>query len=178
NFGLDRPRVPQLGAVAGVLEPMDRLPHLPDRPPLERERRRLDDRLVAVVERVKAVAAVDLEAALAGAEDRDAPVALVRECDEAGDEAVESVARTDRVAGDDGDAADDLVREEGGAVGGEEVRLVGPEHEGRERIRAPRRDEVVREPPLLRLVAQPVAPRRDRTRDDPAGAGGAEREHR
>src|SRR5919204_271335 len=48
------------------------------------ERRRgIDDRLVAVVERVQTVRAVELELSLRGAEDRDPPVALVRELDEA-----------------------------------------------------------------------------------------------
>src|SRR5581483_3806720 len=36
---------------AGLLESMHRLTHLPDRPTVEREARRVDDSLVAVVER-------------------------------------------------------------------------------------------------------------------------------
>ena len=72
---LSRPQ--HLGAVAGALEPVDRLAHLADRPALERERRRLDHRLVAVVEGMQAVRPVEREPVLRGAEDRDPPVALV-----------------------------------------------------------------------------------------------------
>ena len=59
-------------------QPVDGLAHLADRAALERERRRVDDRLVAVVERVQAVRRYSVEAALGRAEDRDAPVARVR----------------------------------------------------------------------------------------------------
>src|SRR5262245_5878032 len=45
--------LPQLGRVPLLLEPRDRLPDLADRPPLERERRGLDDGLVAEVHRAQ-----------------------------------------------------------------------------------------------------------------------------
>ena len=52
--------------------------------------------------------------------------------------------RPDRVARDDRDAADDPVGEEGALVVAEEVRLVGAQHERRERVDAPGGDEVAR----------------------------------
>ena len=47
---------------ARARQPVHGLAHLPDRAPLERERRRLDDRLVAVVERMQAVLTIDADA--------------------------------------------------------------------------------------------------------------------
>ena len=87
----DRARMERFGTEAGELEPMDGLPHLADRTPFERERGRLDDRLVTVVERVQPVSAVQLEAALGGAEHRYPPVAGVRKGDETRNEAVERI---------------------------------------------------------------------------------------
>ena len=139
--------------VAGLLEPVHRLAHLADRAALERERGDVDDRLVAVVERVQPVRRVQRQAALGRAEDRDAPVARVRVLDEPADQLVEALARPDRVARDDRDAADDAVGEERRFVLGEEVRLVGAQHERRERVDAPRLHERARE---LRARALPA----------------------
>src|SRR5207253_8685775 len=97
---VDLARPQHAGLVGGLLEPVDGLTHLPDRAPLERERRRVDDRLVAVVEHVESVLAVDLEATLRGAEDCDPPIPLVRVLDEARHEWAVRLRWTDRVAGD------------------------------------------------------------------------------
>ena len=105
---------------------MHRLPHLADRAALERERRRVDQRLVAVVERLQAAGPVELEPPLRGAEDRHPPVTLVCMVDEAADERVEGTRTPDRIAGDDRDAADHAVREKRVAVLGEKERLVLP----------------------------------------------------
>ena len=87
------------------------------------------------------VRGVDRQPPLGGAEDRDPPVALTRVGDEAPDELRPAIRRSDGIARDDRDAADDAVGEKRGLVVGEEVRLVGAEHERRERVEAPRLHE-------------------------------------
>src|SRR5207244_3512258 len=71
--GIELAGTQDLRVITGALEPVHRLPHLADRPALERERRRVDHRLVAVVEGVQPVLAVDAERALRDAEHSDAP---------------------------------------------------------------------------------------------------------
>jgi hypothetical protein len=131
---------------------VDGLPDLANGAALERERRGLDHRLVAVVEGVEPALRVELEAALRGAEDREPPTTLAREGDEAVEERLVGRGRPDRVAGDDRHAADHAVGEERELVVGEEVRLVGPEHERGEGVGAPGRDEVASQRPLARLL--------------------------
>src|SRR5438128_10771749 len=104
---------------------------------------------------------------LGGAEDGDPPVARVRELDEALEELAVPRRRADRIARDDGHAADDLVRKERALVVGEEVRLVGAEDEGRERVHPPRRDERPRDLALPRLLPEAVPPRRKPRREEP-----------
>ena len=100
-----------------LLEPVHRLAHLADRAALERERRGVDDRLVAVVERVQAV-----RARTAASQRSDAPRIATRQsraCAYATNGATSSSPsspRADRVARDDRDAADDAVGEERGLV--------------------------------------------------------------
>src|SRR5439155_23565825 len=130
-----------LSRVAGALEAVNGLAHLADRSPLEVERVHVDDRLVAVVERVQPAAAVEVETRRRGTEDRETPVARVGERDEAVDERRKLVARADRIAGDDRHPADDAVGEERPLALAEEVRLVGAERERRERVDPPRGDE-------------------------------------
>src|SRR5262249_22765898 len=136
-----RPRVDVAGTddltlEAGARQPVNGLPHLANRSALQREAGRLDHRLVSVVERLQAVAAVEVEAPLRDAEDRDAPVAAASMPDEARDEVVERALSADRIARDDRDAVHDAIGEERALVLVEEVRLVGPEHERRERVDA------------------------------------------
>ena len=76
------------GTVARRAQPVHGLAHLADRAALERERADVEHRLVAVVERPQPMRAVEREAALRRAEDRDPPAAGVRERDERVDEAV------------------------------------------------------------------------------------------
>ena len=157
---------------------MHGLAHLPDRPALERERGRVDDRLVAVVERVQAVRSVRRERRFRGAEDRDAPAAFVRKRDEAAYERRRSLGRPDRVPGDDRHSTDDPVREERGLVLREEVRLVAAQHEGRQRICTPGGDQVVREAPLAKLLPMAIAPRRQPVGKELRGGREHEQQHR
>src|SRR5205085_5450031 len=64
---------------ASLLEPGDRLAHLADRPPLQRELARLDHGLVADVERSHALVLPERKRALAGAEHRELESAGLRE---------------------------------------------------------------------------------------------------
>ena len=138
---------------------MNGLAHLTDRSTLELERPDVEHGLVAVVERMQTVRPVAVEARLGCAEDRDPPVARVGEGDEAVDEVRELLGRADRVAGDDRDAADDAVGEERALTLAEEIRLVGAEHERRERVDPPGRDERTRQLAVADAVGEPVAPR-------------------
>ena len=176
--GLDLAGVEHLGRVTGRLEPVHRLAHLADRPALEREGRDVDHRLVAVVDGEEPVAAVEVEQTLGRAEDRDPPVARAGEGDEAADERVQLARRADRIARHDRDAADDPVRDERPLVLAEEVRLVGAQHEGGERICSPGLDERAGELALLRLLPVQVPPRGQPGDEQPAGRGDPEQEHR
>ena len=121
---------------------------------------------------------VQVETAVGGAEDRDPPVAGVRELDEPLQQLAEPRRRPDRVTGDDRDAADDLVGEEGGLVLGEEVRLVPAQDERRERVDPPRGHERPRQLPLPCLLAQPVAPRGEPRDEEPGRAREGDEEDR
>ena len=68
--------------LATYRQAMDRLAHLSNRASLERERRDVDESLVTVIERMQPVPAVQRQETLRRAEDRNAPVALVRMVDE------------------------------------------------------------------------------------------------
>ena len=82
---VDLARAQRARRVAGAFEPVDRLAHLPDRSSLQREGFGVDDGLVAVVERVQSVRAVDVERGFGCAEDRNPPVARPRELQERSD---------------------------------------------------------------------------------------------
>ena len=129
-----------------------------------------------MVERPQAVPAVEWEAALAGAEDSNTPVALVGELLERRQERLDRARVSDRVAGDDRDAGNHRVGEESVTVRAEEVRLVRPEDERRQRVPAMLGHE---RPCSLLLVFPPVtavAPRRQPAREKPESAGDAEQE--
>ena len=162
--------------VAGALDPVDRLPDLADFAPFEREGRRVDDSLIAVVERVQPVHPVERESSLRDAEHRDPPIAAVRVLDEARDERREPGRLADRVTRDDRDAADDTVGEKRLPLRVEEVRLVAPERERRERVDTEAADELLDPGPLDRLLAYPVPPRSQPARDDPDRRADAEQE--
>src|SRR5439155_12262378 len=112
ELAADFVRPEDAAAEACSLEPVDRLPHLADRAAFQGERLCLDHRLVAVIERVQPVAAIELEPVLGRAEDREPPVALPRVLDEARDELGEGRRRPDRTSRDVFDAADYPVRVE------------------------------------------------------------------
>src|SRR4029078_3191578 len=88
----------QLGAVALLLESRHRLPHLPDRPALERERPRLPDRLAAQVERAQAELLPQGEKPLAGAERCDPQAACICKPAELAAQLPERAVRAERVA--------------------------------------------------------------------------------
>ena len=157
---------------------MHRLADLSDRTALERERRGVDDRLVAVVQRVQSVCGVDRQPGFGCAEDRDPPVAGASASDEAADERGAFVRRADRIAGDDCDAADDAVGEERRLVVVEEVRLVGAEDERRQRVDAPGLDECRRQLPLALCLHDAMPPRCEPAADDPRRRRHAEQEER
>src|SRR6185436_12498588 len=91
-------------------------------------------------------------------EDGDAPTACMREQQEGTDELAEALARTDGVARDDCDPADDLVGEERGFLVVEEVRLVSTQDEGRQRVDSPDRHQVACQTAMVYLERVPVAP--------------------
>src|SRR6266516_312496 len=156
--GTDLARPQDLGAIARPLEPVDGLAHLPDRPSLEREGAGLDHRLVAVVERVQAMLAIQLEAALRGPQDRDAPVAGVCELDEVRDEGPECTGCAHWVSRDDRDSAHDFVGDEGAVLVAEEVRLFRAQNEGGKRVGAPFGHEGTSEHPVERSLPNAMAP--------------------
>src|SRR6185312_7903229 len=98
---------------AGPFEPAYRLAHLPDRPALEREPAWVEHRLIAAREGTQAVPSVELEPALGGVQDDEAPAALAADRPEVGDQAGHLLGRADRVAGDERAAGHDAVGEEG-----------------------------------------------------------------
>ena len=178
ELDVDLARPQRFHAKTGALEPVHRLPDLPDRAAFERERRGLDHGLVAVVERMQSVRGVHPERPFRRAEDRDAPPARVGEPHEASDQPRKAVRRPDRIAGDDRHTADHLVGEECALVIGEEVRLVPPEDERREGVDSPHRHEIAREPALPQLLRVPVPPRCDPVVEQDARRGDHEQQHR
>ena len=173
---LARPQRPR--RVAGVLEPVHGLAHLANRAALEREGLDVDHRLVSVVEGMQPVPRVQRQPTLGGSEDRDPPVALVRVGDEQPQELVERLRRADRVARDDRHAAQHPVGEKRRLLRPEEVRLVGPEHERRERVHSPRAHQRRCELALAMPLEHAVPPRREPGRDDPERHRDPEQEER
>ena len=109
---------------------MDGLAHLANGAALERETGDVDHALVSVVEGSKPVPAVERQTTLTRSEDRDPPVALVRELLESRQQALDRVRVSDRIPGNDRDAGHDLVGEERPSVCAKEVRLVRAQHKG------------------------------------------------
>src|SRR5205809_7277787 len=64
KLGPDLARMQRVGAIPGALQPVDRLAHLADGPALDREARHFDHSLVAVVERVEPMIAIEVEPAV------------------------------------------------------------------------------------------------------------------
>src|SRR5207244_12644723 len=119
-------------AVAGLLQPRDRLAHLADGAALERELAGTEDRLVADLDRLQPEPLVSLE--VGGAEEREPPAVRVDDAAELGQQLVEFFLLADQVAADERAAADDAVGEECASARREEPALVPAQREERERV--------------------------------------------
>ena len=128
---------------------------------VEREGSGVDDRFVAVIERVQPVRRVERQPRLGRAEDRDPPVTRAGARDESADDSGRRSGGPIGIAGDDRDAAHDAVGEEGRLVVREEVRLVRTQDERRERVRAPGAHERARELAFALGLHHPMTPRRE-----------------
>src|SRR5581483_4786825 len=104
-----------------LLEPRHGLAHLADRATLERERARVDERLVPEVERPEAGFPPEPEHALARAENAELEPVQLCEAADLADEIGERLVRPDRVAGDEQHAALDPVADERALVRREQV---------------------------------------------------------
>ena len=87
-------------AVAGLRHARHRLPHLADRPAFERERRRMQHRLLADRDRAHAELPVAVEVRLRRADHREPPAVRARDAAELGEQRIELVLVADRVAAD------------------------------------------------------------------------------
>ena len=112
----------------------DELPHPPHRPPLERERLHVDQRLVADVERLQAVAFVDLQRGRPSRRGPPAAIPARRTAQELLHRGLERRRLADRVAARQPHAAEVPVRDRGHPVGREHVALVHPQRERVERV--------------------------------------------
>ena len=130
--------------VAGLLQARDRLAHLADRPALEREARRMHDRLVADVDRAQADRVPVGEVLARDAEHRHAPGVRVAVPREVGQQRRGGRGVADRIARHERHAADGAVGEEGRALLVEEVRLVAAQREVGERVAAVALDQPAR----------------------------------
>src|SRR5262249_15615319 len=137
--------------VTGLLETADRLSHLPDRTAVQREVGGRDHRLVAEVDGLEAELCVIRERLARRARDGDSPALARRDAAELGDEPAPLVAVSDRIAGDEGGAGDNAIREERLAARREEVALVAPKREVREAVGAVLSDERLGTPAFVRL---------------------------
>jgi hypothetical protein len=112
----------ELQPVAVPVQAVARLPHLADAPPLQRERPRVKDRLVAEVERPEAERPIHGLRLLATCQHRDPPAHPARIPDERLHRVRAILGRTDRVAGDEPEVPQVSVGDE--TVRLEEVALV------------------------------------------------------
>ena len=110
------------------------MPNLPDRASFQVEPLRLDDRLVADVQRPQS-GLLEQRAPLGADPERGEPErALLGEPHHDRDQALDGLALTDRIAGDDQHTALDPVAEKGRPLGVEQVVLVLAQLEERERV--------------------------------------------
>src|SRR5205085_958364 len=120
--------------VAGFPQPRDRLPHLADRPSVERELRGPDDRLVAEVHGVEAETAIERNELRTRTERRDPPPCRACDPPELVEQILDLVGLADRVAADERAAVDDAVREERPSGRREQEPLVAAQREVRETV--------------------------------------------
>ena len=104
----------------------------------------MHDGLVADVDRAQADRVPVGEVRAGDAERRDAPGVRVAVAREVGEQGRRGGGIADRIAGDERDAADGAVGEEGRALLVEEVRLVAAQREVGERVAAVALDEAAR----------------------------------
>src|SRR5581483_1025638 len=107
----------------------NRLPYLSDGPPLEREVRRPQDRLLADEDRAEPERAIAVELRVRRAEHGEPPAVGPHERAELGQERVQLVLVPDRVAAHERGSGDDAIGEECTSRRREEVALVAPERE-------------------------------------------------
>ena len=88
----------ELGRIAGLAQPGDRLADLADRASLEREPVELDDRLVPQIHRPQTELLVERAQALAGAHPAELQAACLRESAQLAEQRAEGVLGTDRIA--------------------------------------------------------------------------------
>ena len=152
--GLDLARVERGRRVAGAFEPVHRLPHLANRPPLERERRRRRR-----PPRRRDTARAGRARGSARASPSEAPriaIAPVRACANAMNRSDDPVEAARAVPSDPRRRSQRRRRpctRRRPLVIGEEIRLVRAQHERRERIRAPCSTSVAGELAVARFFA-------------------------
>ena len=158
----------KLGRIAALLEPRDRLAHLPNRPAFEREAACLDDRFIADVEGAQPRLAPERNQAFtdtAGGELQPSPLGEVNGL---GNESRQCRGRPDRVARDQHHAVLGPVGEEGAAGLVEQVLLVVAKLEEGECVRAVASDEL---PGDATGLGVRKAPRRGQRPEDEVGDG-------
>ncbi len=170
--------VDQVGSVPGRLRPRHRLPYVPDRTALERERTGIDDRLVPEVERPEAGLPIERHQVRARAERRCTQPAGRRERARLSHETRELGAGTDRVARHQHDAVRDPVSEERAVVPVEVIVGVLAQLEERERVVTMATDEVDGRPASARSGQVPRSAQRPEEevgeQEYPGDSGGAD----
>ena len=153
--------------VPGLLDPVDRLADLADRPAFERELRRLDDRLVAEIEAPQAERLERRRQIGADRHRTEPEPARLRERGRLLEEGRHRRRRAHRVAGAQHHPSLDAVAEERGPVVREQVLLVAPQLEERQRVVAVPPHELGDR--LANLRVRERAGRRERPEDEPGG---------
>jgi hypothetical protein len=134
-----------------ALHPSDRLPNLSDPPALEGELGRIDDGLLADLQRSQAEDPAGRKMAVRGGRDHHVPVVLLGVANEARQHLQRASRRPDRISRHDGGLVDDPIGEETLPV--EEQRLVLAEREGVKRIPAVVPDDLRGAAVLIRRMA-------------------------
>jgi hypothetical protein len=136
------PRHDDLGAESLALQPVHGLPGGPHVPAVQGEAPGVDDRLIAVIQRVQPLVPVGLQQPVRRAHDRGAPSAGLRVGQEILQRRPRLLRRTDRVTADQGDTADDPVGDQ--RLPADEQFLVEAQGERRQRVTAPAAHDVRR----------------------------------
>ncbi len=145
--------------IAGLAEPRDRLAHLADRAPLERELLRQQHRLLPHRHGFEPELAVPLEVLLGRAHHRQPPPVRARAAPQFGEQQVDLGVVADGIAADEGRPRDDAVGEESAAGRREEVALVAPQREEGKAVAAVSLDQRARHAALPHRLGDGVAER-------------------